>query len=112
MNLPLGMSERGPIVLLCDVQRGGGHAAASLLARLHARGLPVEVWRFSREPYAGVGTAQSLDARDHRPPLERLVRNFSRAVADRWHHRRHTAALLECAAARRPRPEVPTQRHR
>ncbi len=91
-----------PTVLLSDVNQGGAAVAARRLAAgLKLTGWNVSQWHFSPAGHEA-GNQQSLDPRRKRPPLERLLQNFSRPLAERLRRRRHERALLLLLARERP----------
>ena len=98
------MNPPDPIVILCDLPKGGsGNAALGLFRALQRLRVPVEFWHCSNHSVDGDGTVISLNPGPKRPLFERLLRNVSRVAAYRRRHRRHTRTLLELVASRRPR---------
>ncbi len=81
------------IVFLADTVEGGaGRAAYSLFDALRARGLPVYLWYY----YGSVSDEYNtvcLDGRRHRPPFERVLKNFNRHFADVLMTKRHANKL-------------------
>ncbi len=89
-------------VLLSDVNQGGAAIAARRLAAgLKQIGWNIEEWNFSPSDEEGENQ-QSLDPQRKRPPLERLLRNFSKSAAGQMRHRRHEQALLSRLAREHP----------
>jgi glycosyltransferase involved in cell wall biosynthesis len=87
------LSER-QVTLLTDVNQGGAAVAARRLALgLRQTGWDARQWHFS--PAGQDAECQcSLDSREKRPPLERLLRNFSRPLAARLRQKRHERAFF------------------
>ena len=83
-----------PIVILSDSLRGGAaHAATHLAEGLAAAGTPLERWHFSSNQRDTAIREFSLDPEPKRPPFERILKNFSRAAANRLRQKRHRATF-------------------
>lgn len=92
------------VVVVSDTLEGGAAAATNrLVDALAARTPPkVERWQFTAQRRETSAVERSLDARQKRPPLERLLKNFSRPLADRLRQRRHTMAFLDAVQDAQP----------
>jgi glycosyltransferase involved in cell wall biosynthesis len=91
-------------VVVSDALNGGAATATNrLVDALVTLSEPIQRWHFtcgSRRP--DTPWEISLDPGCKRPPLERIVKNFSLPLANRMRHRRHTQAFLSRIAATRP----------
>lgn len=100
--------KKPKIVLLSDHINGGAATLANMLANdLAQRGeYQIERWHFSPPAKEGLFTGRvserSLAPSAKRPPLERLVKNFSRSIAARWRTKRHEQALYQAIKTARP----------
>ena len=100
--------KKPKIVLLSDHINGGAATLANMLANdLAQRGeYQIERWHFSPPAKEGLFTGRvserSLAPSAKRPPLERLVKNFSRSLAARWRTKRHEQALYQAIKTARP----------
>lgn len=90
--------------MVSDTLEGGAAAATNrLMDALAAQSaLRVERWHFTPQRRETRALERSLDPRAKRPPLERLLKNFSRPLADRLRRNRHTAAFLNAVREARP----------
>lgn len=93
------------MVIVTDTLEGGAAAAANrLVDALAARpGPPLERWHFTAPVRTTPAAERSLDPRRKRPPLERLLKHFSRRLADERRRGRHTAAFHQAIRQRQPR---------
>ncbi len=92
-----------PIVLLSDSLQGGAAQAATNLAEgLAAAGAPLQRWHFSAGQRETGLEEISLDPNPKRPPFERILKNFSRAAANRLRQKRHRIALRNQLAHAQP----------
>lgn len=90
------MPGGGPTIMLCDTLRGGAaNAATGLVEGLLADGYPLHRWNFSPAADQLTEVDMTLDAGRKRPPLERLLKNFSRPLADRMRRHRHERVFRE-----------------
>lgn len=91
-------------MVVSDTLEGGAAAATNRLVDALATRTPtrVERWHFTAQTRATNAVERSLDARSKRPPLERLLKNFSRPLADRLRQRRHTMAFLNAVRDTQP----------
>ncbi|MCF7787387.1 MAG: glycosyltransferase [Prosthecobacter sp.] len=100
--------KKAKIVLLSDHTNGGAATLANMLASDIAQcsEYQIERWHFSPPAKAGLFTEQvterSLAPSAKRPPLERLMKNFSRSLAARWRTKRHEEALYKAIKTSRP----------
>jgi glycosyltransferase involved in cell wall biosynthesis len=96
------------IVLLSDHIHGGAASLANMLANDIAQRSEHQIqrWHFSPPAKRGMFREQvaerSLAPSVKRPPLERLVKNFSRSLAARWRAKRNEQALYEAIKTERP----------
>lgn len=92
------------VVVVSDTLEGGAAAATNrLVDALAARTPPrVERWHFTAQRRDTRAVERSLAARHKRPPLERVLKNFSRPLADRLRQRRHTLAFLKAVEEVKP----------
>ena len=95
--------EADPIVILSDSLSGGAaNSTGRLVEALRTLGATVERWHFSPPRAEDNPNHHSLDPKSKRPPVERVIKNFSRAQADRMRQPRHTDALLKRLRQRPP----------
>ncbi len=98
------MKRPSEVIFVTDRLEGGaGRAASRLFSGLIEGGIEAQLWHFSNDVWSGPGTARSLDPLPTRPGWERLLKNFSKEMANRLRHRRHTLAFLKAVAPCRPR---------
>lgn len=76
--------------MICDTLQGGAaNAATGLLEGLLADSHPIERWHFSPAEQQITPADVSLDPENKRPPLERIIKNVNRELADRMRRKRH-----------------------
>jgi glycosyltransferase involved in cell wall biosynthesis len=99
------MSKRPRIVILSDGIQGGAASLANMLANdLAAAVGNYEILRWHFSPYSRAGTFHdrvqetSLAPQLKRPPVERLLKNIYRNLADRLRARRNDRALLQAVS--------------
>jgi glycosyltransferase involved in cell wall biosynthesis len=100
--------KKPKIVLLSDHINGGAATLANMLANDLAQRSQylIERWHFSPPSKPGLFNAQvaecSLAPSVKRPPLERLVKNFSPSLAAHWRAKRYEQALYTAIKTARP----------
>lgn len=102
---PVQPTER-PVVIVSDTLEGGAAAATNRLvdALAVSTSLVFERWHFTPKQRGSAAVERSLDPRPKRPPLERLLKNLSRPLANRQRRQRHVRAFL--AAIRTTNPAL------
>lgn len=92
------------MVVVSDTLEGGAAAATNrLMDALASQPVPhLERWHFTPQRRDTRAAERSLDPRAKRPPLERLLKNFSRPLADRLRQNRHAAAFFSAVREARP----------
>lgn len=90
------VNASGNDVLLLSDNVGGGAAAATarLLSGLLDMAVPCRWWHFS-PPRSTPGNVTTLDPGPKRPPLERIIKNFNRPLADHLRRKRHSQKFRE-----------------
>ena len=91
------------IVILGDALQGGAANSTGRLTRsLFEKKVPIERWYFAASPVNKPDYYHSLDDRSKRPPLERILKNISRPIADEIRRKRHTKSLHEAVSSKSP----------
>ena len=89
--------------MFCDSLYGGAACAASCLADGFVKlELPFQRWHFTPFSSEHPPCYHSLDPFAKRPPFERILKNFSRSLADRLRSRRHETAFRRCLIENSP----------